>query len=382
MISPKELPSRRFEPLRYGVGAWTEHIFFAYDLVAQLRPDILVELGTDRGESYFAFCQSVLENSTGTRCYGIDHWQGDSHAGSYDETTFRDVGSENRKHFSAFSTLLRSSFDDALERFAPKSIDLLHIDGHHTEAAVRHDLDSWLPKLRPGGVLLMHDVAVRGRDFGVWKVWEELARSGHSWAFLGPPGLGVWQKPPTNSLPPLLETLFLGPNESRTALLDHYSARNRLLQVMMAEQWRDGTIRKAPMASETVIQVFWTSDGGYAEERSADLRIGHRDWKEVALPLPTADAISGLRIDFFSALTKIEIATIAVETSAGATCYEASCPGKFKSISLGGDCVRVSLEPFVIQVTGVDPQLYLPTFSPPIEGEKNLIVRLRLRVQL
>src|SRR5262249_20887600 len=53
------LPSRNFQPRRYGLGAWTEHIYFAYDLIAQLRPTVVVELGIDRGESYFAFCQAI-----------------------------------------------------------------------------------------------------------------------------------------------------------------------------------------------------------------------------------------------------------------------------------------------------------------------------------
>ena len=153
--SETELPSEKFAPLRYGLGAWTEHIFFAYDLVAQLQPRLLVELGTDRGESYFAFCQSALENRTGTKCHAVDHWRGDPHAGSYDETTFRAVEAHNRAHYAGFSTLIRSTFDAAADRFDPESVDLLHVDGHHTEEAVRHDLETWLPKLRPGGILLM-----------------------------------------------------------------------------------------------------------------------------------------------------------------------------------------------------------------------------------
>src|SRR5205823_6336953 len=227
------LPSCRIEPLRYGLGAWTEHIYFAYDLVAQLKPRVLVELGTDRGESYFAFCQSTLENQTGTRCFAIDHWRGDTHAGSYDETTFSDVDEHNRAHYAAFATLIRSSFDAARDRFEPERIDLLHIDGHHTAEAARHDVESWLPKLRPGGILLIHDVAMRGRDFGVWKVWTELEACGRSWTFAQPPGLGVWEKPPGGQLPPLLETLFASPNEMQALVTEHYRQRNADLQAKM-----------------------------------------------------------------------------------------------------------------------------------------------------
>lgn len=377
-IDLTNLPSRRFEPLRYGLGAWIEHIFFAYDLGAQLKPRLLVELGTDRGESYFAFCQSVLENQTGTRCCAIDHWRGDPHAGSYDETTFLAVEAHNRAHYAAFSTLLRSTFDAAQDRFGPESIDLLHIDGHHSETAARHDVESWLPKLRPGGILLMHDVTMRGRDFGVWKVWAELEKRGRSCTFEQPPGLGVWEKPPAGRLPPLLETLLASPNESKTWLRDYYRQRHADLQEKVARQWLDGTIRSAPMADETVIQIFWTNDGNYSEDKSADARLGHDAWKDVAVPLPTEDTITGMRIDFLSALTTIEIAAITVESATGELIYRANRAIEFESIRLLGDCVRRSLDPFVVAVTGVDPQLHLPPFSRASNGA---VVRLRLRVQ-
>jgi hypothetical protein len=377
-ISLTNQASRRFAPLRYGLGAWTEHIFFAYDLVAQLKPRLLVELGTDRGESYFAFCQSVLENQTGTRCCAIDHWRGDAHAGTYDETTFDSVSAHNRAHYAAFSTLIRSTFDEARNRFEPESIDLLHIDGHHSETAARHDLESWLPQLRAGGILLLHDVTMRGRDFGVWKVWAELEKRGRSWAFAQPPGLGVWEKPPGGPLPPLLETLFASPNESQTALRDYYRQRNSDLQAKMAQQWADGTVRSAPMADETVLQIFWTNDSGYSEEKSADARLGHGDWKEVMVPLATDDSITGLRIDFYSALTTIEIATIEVRRGDGSLVYRATSGEDFGAIALFGDCVGRSLNPFMVEVTGVDPQLHLPVFR---ETQGEVIVKMRLRVQ-
>ena len=375
-----DLPSGRFQPLRYGLGAWTEHIFFAYDLVAQLKPRLLVELGTDRGESYFTFCQAALENEAGTQCFAIDHWRGDAHAGSYDETTFEDVTAHNRAYYSHFSTLLRSNFDEASDRFAPPSIDLLHIDGHHTEEAVRHDLEIWLPKLRPGGILLMHDVTMRGRDFGVWKVWAELEKRGRSCTFEQPPGLGVWEKPPAGHLPPLLETLLALPNDSQALLRDYYRQRHADLQAKVARQWLDGTIRSAPMADETVVQIFWTNDGNYSEENSTDARIGHEAWKEIAVTLPAAGPVRSIRIDFFSALTRIEIAEITIETTSGLRLFNASTGPEFEAIVLLGDCTRCAREPFTIQVTGVDPQLHLPPLPPATPRDK-IAVRMRLRVE-
>src|ERR1700726_4336101 len=105
LVDLSQLPSRHFRPRIYGVGAWTEHIFFAYDLVAMERPALLVELGSDRGESYFAFCQSANENQTGTRCFAIDTWKGDAQSGFYEDATFRHVEGHNCAHYKDFSTL-------------------------------------------------------------------------------------------------------------------------------------------------------------------------------------------------------------------------------------------------------------------------------------
>lgn len=45
---------------------------------------------------------------------------------------------------------------------ANRGIDMLFIDGDHSYDAVRADVEGWLPYLKPGGVLAMHDVNVPG----------------------------------------------------------------------------------------------------------------------------------------------------------------------------------------------------------------------------
>ncbi len=371
-----KLPSRHFEPRLYGVGAWTNHLHLAYDLMAALRPSVFVELGIDRGESFFAFCQAAAEHQTGSRCFAVDTWEGDGQAGHYDETTYAQVVAHCRAHYSAFARLLRGTFAMVRPQFFDGTIDLLHLDGLHSEEAVRQDLADWLPKLRPGGILLLHDVNVRERGFGVWKCWQELCAQGRSWTHAAGPGLGLWQKPPNESLPPLVESLLLGTNEQRNALEQHYAQSAEALQAKITQEWSDGRVRDLPFLQQTVIQIFHTTDGVHREENSVQARIGHGEWNEVFLTLPSGAGAAPLRIDFVSPWTIIEIATLRLRAG-GQIIYEAASPAEFDRLLVQGDAERLpDPDSLRVRITGVDPQLFLP----PLPAAEELSVELRLRV--
>ncbi len=54
-------------------------------------------------------------------------------------------------------TIVRQFSADAAATVADRSLDLLYVDGNHSEAAVREDLDLWVPKVRSGGLCCGHD---------------------------------------------------------------------------------------------------------------------------------------------------------------------------------------------------------------------------------
>ena len=181
-----QLPERIVQP-----HSWVFHIPFAFYLVDIIKPKTIVELGIHSGNSYFAFCQAVKQSNCNTVCFGIDHWKGDKHAGNYDEEIFNDVHTYNQDHYSDFSYLIKKDFDDALTDFSDFSIDLLHIDGLHTYERVKHDFESWLPKLSKNAIVLLHDVNVRRDDFGVWKFFDELSKEYYNTVFNFGYGLGL-----------------------------------------------------------------------------------------------------------------------------------------------------------------------------------------------
>ncbi|SHO52251.1 glycosyltransferase [Desulfopila aestuarii] len=172
-------------------SAWIGHIPFAMWLVEFIRPGVVVELGTHCGDSYFAFCQSAKRYAPETRLFAVDTWAGDKHAGYYSSEIFDRVEGISVTKYGANSVLLRKTFDMALHDIEDNSVDLLHIDGLHTYEAVKHDFDSWFPKLRSGAVVLFHDTAVKRDDFGVHILWDEVKDLYPSMNFLHSSGLGV-----------------------------------------------------------------------------------------------------------------------------------------------------------------------------------------------
>lgn len=195
------------------ITPWHGHIPFAMAAVSMLRPRVLVELGTHYGDSYCAFLQAVKKLGLGTRCHAVDTWEGEPHAGTYGEEVLDTLRTYHDPRYGEFSTLVRKLFDEACDGFEDRSVDLIHIDGLHTYEAVRHDFDTWLPKMSERGIVLLHDSCVRERNFGVWKLVDELRGHYPVFEFQNSNGLAVVATGPRVPAE-FMETLF-GDQESR-----------------------------------------------------------------------------------------------------------------------------------------------------------------------
>lgn len=221
IMNPLDYPTCFDRPLRLdGISAWVEHTPFAMFLIEAFRPKVFVELGSHTGVSYCAFCQAIKKNGLDTRAYAVDTWEGDKHAGYYDTHVLSDLRAYHDPLYGGFSRLVQSTFDDAVSSFPDGSIDLLHIDGLHTYEAVKHDFDTWSPKLSKNAIVLFHDINVRERGFGVWQLWDELKSKYPAFDFIHGHGLGVLCV--GDNPPPVLQEFFSATDAQAEALREFF----------------------------------------------------------------------------------------------------------------------------------------------------------------
>jgi predicted O-methyltransferase YrrM len=127
-----------------------------YRLVRDDQPETVVEIGRFRGGSTVliaaAMEQGVLHS------YDIDTRQGRDGVELDRQLTgvLERYGLANRVQLHVADS---RSAEPPLG-----AIDLLFVDGDHSEKGVRADFEHWSPRLRPGGNLLFHD-AVDAPDF-------------------------------------------------------------------------------------------------------------------------------------------------------------------------------------------------------------------------
>ncbi len=201
--------------------------------MCEVKPQRVVELGTHYGVSFFAFCEAAAAYSKSSFLYAVDTWEGDSQAGHYEQDVFEKVQLHANRNHRLRSRLIRSTFDEAAQYFDDQSIDLLHIDGLHTYDAVKHDYETWLPKLKDDSIILFHDINVRERDFGVWKFWQELKANHASHEIANGHGLGVLIR--GDRLPETIEKL--------PEVLPVLKSKGVLLE-MLAERSSEGSFEK------------------------------------------------------------------------------------------------------------------------------------------
>ena len=130
------------------------------------KNNCLVEIGSYLGASA-CFLAAAAKESKG-HLYCIDTWMGEGMTEGPRDTYQEFL--RNTSPYRQWITPLRGKSVEVAQLFH-RLIDLLFIDADHAYDAVVSDLHSWLPKLRPDGWLLLHDL---GWAEGVQQAVQEI----------------------------------------------------------------------------------------------------------------------------------------------------------------------------------------------------------------
>jgi predicted O-methyltransferase YrrM len=127
-----------------------------------------VELGAWRGRSTAYLAGEIKRSRKNIQLDVVDTWQGTANE-KYHRNFIAQLTANGRTLFAEFMHNMKAcgvadylrpvqkTSVEAAKDYENQSLDFVFIDADHTYKCVCQDIDAWLPKVRPGGVLAGHD---------------------------------------------------------------------------------------------------------------------------------------------------------------------------------------------------------------------------------
>jgi len=150
------------------------------DLIIATKPKVCVEIGVFGGSSVYpsliALRHNQIRGQGGNQngiLYAIDPWKNDEAVKNYDpldenaiwwsrvnlqEILSKFVANLHREQLSDLCIILHKTSEAAISEI-PSEIDILHIDGNHSEEASVLDVNLYLPKVKEGGYIWFDDIS-------------------------------------------------------------------------------------------------------------------------------------------------------------------------------------------------------------------------------
>jgi cephalosporin hydroxylase len=168
--------------------------------VEKLKPRFVLEIGTARGGTFFLFSRAAAANAC---LVSLDLPAGQWGGGYSQRKTwiFRHLLLQGQSaHFVRANSHDPGSLERVKQALHGNYLDLLYIDGDHSYEGVKADFDMYSSLVRPGGVIIFHDIALHESkwDCHVDRLWSELkGRFPHSEIIQAPDqgwaGIGILQ---------------------------------------------------------------------------------------------------------------------------------------------------------------------------------------------
>jgi len=138
------------------------------DLIALSKPETVVEIGVWGGKSLIPMACALKANKKG-RVYGIDPWNSieslqhvmdGSNIDYWSRADHEGVLRNLNEKIEKFQLRPQVELIRATSAEAPEipNIDILHIDGNHSDATTYLDVTKWVPLVKKGGWIIFDDM--------------------------------------------------------------------------------------------------------------------------------------------------------------------------------------------------------------------------------
>lgn len=162
-------------PMDFGGSCAVQKAYVMAWLIRRFRLRSTVDIGVYRGRSLFPQAYAHKKYTKGV-VYAVDPWssqearekdnpelfeQIEEWADTTDfEAIYRDV-QRRAAEYGPHCAIVRKPSREAAEYFKDKgvSFDMVHIDGNHDRDKALEDVEKYAPLLRPGGFVVMDDIA-------------------------------------------------------------------------------------------------------------------------------------------------------------------------------------------------------------------------------
>ncbi len=147
----------------------------ALEEIETVRPRFVLEIGTAQGGTFFLLSRAA---SPDAKLISLDLPAG-RWGGGYSNWKTRLYRSlllpAQSAEFIRSNSHLPSSLESVKRMLGGNPLDLLFIDGDHSYEGVKADFELYSPLVRPGGLIVLHDIAFHEKyDCHVDQFWQEI----------------------------------------------------------------------------------------------------------------------------------------------------------------------------------------------------------------
>jgi predicted O-methyltransferase YrrM len=140
-----------------------------------------VELGCYKGKSTSFIGVEIHKRKRDIDFFAVDSFMGATNSTDENEvkayvgiSDIEQTYNENVAPIGNKITTIKSLSHEASQYFEDKSVDVIFIDAGHSREAVKKDIDCWLPKMKPNGIMAGHDyTAWDGVNRAVKEIFSE-----------------------------------------------------------------------------------------------------------------------------------------------------------------------------------------------------------------